>query len=70
VTDWVDEAVSALPPLATVAEAVTLLRTTRRNFYRLVAARRIRTVRPVESGSSKHLIPRSELARYLRSLEA
>ena len=68
--DWVEEAVAALPRLCTVEEARTLLRMSRRNFYRLVHTRKIQTVRPTEAGSSPHLVPRSELARYLRGLEA
>ena len=69
-SDWVDDALVGLPPLLTASEVIALLRTTRRNFYRLVALGCIRTVRPKDAGSSRHLIAKTEVARYLRSLEA
>lgn len=68
--DWVDEVVAKLPPIITTDEALSLLRTSRRNFYRLVASGRLRTLKQAEGGSARHLIPRTEFARYLRSLEA
>jgi excisionase family DNA binding protein len=67
--DWVGEALSGLPPMVTTSEATTLLRTSRRNLYRLVARGRLHAVRAAEAGSSPLLIPRSSLERYLRSLE-
>ena len=66
--DWVDEALVGLPPIVTVKEAIGVLRTSRRNFYRLLAAGKIEARRPADAGSSPHLIARSELARYLRGL--
>jgi hypothetical protein len=41
----------------------------RRNFYRLVASGKLKTLKQSEAGSARHMIPRPELARYLRSLE-
>jgi excisionase family DNA binding protein len=67
--DWVDEVVSAIPPIATVKETLNALRVSRRTFYRLVAKGAIKTVRPTEGGTSPHLVPRAEIARYLRGLE-
>jgi len=67
--DWVEEAISGVPALATVVESAALLRMSPRNFYRLIAAGKVRSVRSSEGGSSPHLVPRGELARYLRSLE-
>lgn len=66
--DWVDEALASTPPLLTVLEAVVLLRMSRRHFYRLLAAGRIKAFRASESGSSRHLVPKTEIARYLRTL--
>jgi excisionase family DNA binding protein len=67
--DWVDETLAEYPKLLTSDEVIAILRTTQRNFYRLVATHRLRTVRPATAGSSRHLVPKSEVARYLRSLE-
>lgn len=67
--DWVDDVIAGLKPIVTVKEAIGVLRTSRRNFYRLVTAGRIKAVRSTETGSSPHLIPRTEIARYLRSLD-
>lgn len=67
-SDWVDEAVAELPPLSTVEEARALLRTSRRHFYRLVKSGKIEAVKAVEAGRSPLLIPRAEVARYLRSI--
>ncbi len=67
--DWVDEALAALPTIVTVKETLATLRLSRRTFYRLVAKGAIKTARPRETGTSPHLVPRPELARYLRSLE-
>lgn len=69
-TDWIEDALAALPPLVTVAEAMTVLRTSRRNVYRLTATGRVKALRDQPAGSSRLLIPRSELARYLRALGA
>lgn len=66
--DWIDETLAGYPPLLTVQEAMGVIRTSRRNFSRLLADGRIKSVRAAEGGSSRHLIPRSELARYLRAL--
>ena len=67
-SDWVTETVAALPPLATVQEVCAVLRTSRRNLYRLLSSGKLNAVRPSEAGSSPHLIPRAEVARYLQSL--
>ena len=67
--DWVDEAVAELPSIVTVSEAIAVLRCSRRHLYRHVSRGRIHAVRPEDSGSSRLLIPRREIARFLRSLE-
>ena len=67
--DWVAEAVASLPPLVTTGEAIATLRTSKRNLYRLVAAGRLHAVRQAERGSSRLLIPRASIEKYLRSLD-
>jgi len=66
---WIVEALAGLPPLLTVTEATNVLRMSRRNFFRLLSLGKISTIR-TGANSSKHLIARGELERYLRSLEA
>lgn len=67
--DWIDDAIAALPVILTAAEAMTLLRTSKRNLYRLVASGKLRAVRPTEAGSSRLLIPRASVESYLRRLD-
>jgi excisionase family DNA binding protein len=66
--DWISETVSTLAPICTAAEAAAVLRTTTRNLRRMVARGRINAVRACDGGSSRVLIPRAEIGRYLRSL--
>jgi excisionase family DNA binding protein len=68
-TDWIAEVVSELPPICNVVEAYTVLRTTRRNIYRLVASGRLHAVRPAAGGSARLLVPRSSIETYLRRLD-
>jgi len=65
--DWIAETISGLPALTTAAEASAVLRTTPRNLRRHIAAGRIRAIRAEESGSSRVLVPRAELERFLRA---
>lgn len=65
--DWIAETVAGLPPLVTAKEASTVLRTTTRNLRRHIAAGRIVAIRAEESGSSRVLFPRAEIARFLRA---
>lgn len=67
--DWIADVVAQLNPLTSAAEASNALRTSPRNLRRLIAAGRLRAVRAHESGSSRVLVPRLEIERYLRSLE-
>ncbi|MDQ2645069.1 MAG: helix-turn-helix domain-containing protein [Myxococcota bacterium] len=67
--DWIAEVVAELPSLCTVAEAARLLRVSSRTVHRKLATGELRSVRGRQSGSAPNLIPRSELGRYLRSLE-
>lgn len=65
--DWIAETVSSLAPLATAAEASAVLRTSPRNLRRHIAAGRLQAIRAEESGSSRVLIPRVEIERFLRA---
>lgn len=66
--DWVDDAVQGLPALVTTEEAVQVLRTTRRNLYRWLATGKIPSVKHGFGGSSRVLIPKPALVKYLRSI--
>lgn len=66
---WIDEALAELPSICTAAEAAGVLRMSIRSLQRKLATGEIRSVRGRRTGSSPNLIPRSELARYLRSLD-
>jgi excisionase family DNA binding protein len=66
--DWISDALAAVPAIVTADEAMSVLRMSRRNFYRLTSRGVIRAHRAREAGSSRLLIPRSELERYLRGL--
>jgi excisionase family DNA binding protein len=66
--DWADAAVRDLPGLLGADEACKALRIARRKLNTLVADRRLRSVKHSEGGSARLLIPRAEIARYLRSM--
>lgn len=66
--DWISETVSHLAPLATANEAAKILRTSPRNLRRMLADGRIKGVRARDTGSSRVLVPRVEVERYLRGL--
>jgi excisionase family DNA binding protein len=66
--DWISETVAQLEPLATATEAAKVLRTSPRNLRRMIVDGRIHAVRGRESGSSRVLVPRVEIERYLRGL--
>ena len=68
VTDTITEIENSLPVLATANEAAKVLRTSGRNIRRMIVAGRITALRAQESGSSRVLIPRAEIGRYLRGL--
>ncbi|HYQ03544.1 MAG TPA: excisionase family DNA-binding protein [Polyangiaceae bacterium] len=68
VIDTIAEIENSLPLLATANEAAKALRTSGRNIRRLIVAGRITALRARESGSSRVLIPRAEIGRYMRSL--
>ena len=59
---------ASLPALATASEAANALRCSPRHLRRLIVAGRIGAMRERESGSSRVIIPRAEIGRYLRSL--
>jgi excisionase family DNA binding protein len=67
-SDWVEDAIGQLKPLATLKEVAGVLRTSERNVHRMVADGRLHAVRSRAGGSSRVLIARTEVARYLRSL--
>lgn len=67
-TDWVEDTIANLPPLARVPEVTAVLRVSSRTLRRMVAAGKIRGVKlGAGKGSDAVLIPRVELARFLRS---
>jgi len=69
VPDWIDDALAQVGPLLTAPEAGAVLRTSKQSVRRLVRAGRLQAVRLAETGSSKILIPRASIEKYLRSLE-
>lgn len=70
-TDWVQDVVAKLPPLMTISETAKVLRMSARNVSRNVARGRLAAVRTgVGGGSSRVLVARAELARFLRRLDA
>jgi excisionase family DNA binding protein len=66
---WVEEAVAGLPVLVTTAEATKVLRTTQRNLYRWIAIGKITAVKDTCGGSTRVLIPKSALVKYLSGLQ-
>lgn len=67
--DWVRDVVAKLPPLATISETAKTLRMSARTVSRLLAQGRLNAVRTgVGGGSSRVLIARAEIARFLRLL--
>lgn len=66
--DWIADTVSQLQPLTTTKEAAAALRTSPRNLRRMIVDGRINAVRAQDAGSSRVLIPRTEIGRYLRGL--
>jgi len=68
--DWIADAVAGLPPLSTARETAAVLRTSLRNLRRMIVDGRLHAVRARETGSSRVLIPRAAIERYLRDLEA
>jgi len=66
-TDWISDVVADLPALATAAETSKALRTSPRNLRRHIAAGRLVAIRAEESGSSRVLVPRAEIERFLRA---
>jgi excisionase family DNA binding protein len=65
--DWIADVVAPLPALATAQEASAALRTSPRNLRRHIAAGRLQAIRAEEAGSSRVLIPRAEIERFLRA---
>ena len=66
---WVAEAVSSLPPLATVAEVGALLRISRRTVERYLASGEITAASRGVGGHGRVLIPRGSVADYLARLQ-
>jgi len=67
-TDWADDALADFPGLLDADEACRALRIHRRKLNSLVADERLRAVRHAEGGSSRLLVTRESVARYLRSI--
>lgn len=66
----VSPATAPIAELLTIAETARMLRMSDRNLRRLIARGRIKAMRARQTGSSRVLIPREEIERYLRSLRA
>jgi excisionase family DNA binding protein len=64
----VADACSGLPPLMLLREVTAFLRIHERTARRLIAQGRIKALRSREAGSSRVLVARAEVARYLESL--
>lgn len=67
---WAADALGGLPAVLTTDEAIGVLRTSRRNLYRWIAAGKLRAVRHGVGGSARVLIPRAAIAAYLTELAA
>lgn len=67
---WIADVLEGLPALVTPAEVQARARIKRRKLNQLAADGRLRVVRHAEGGSSRLLITRESLARYLRTLVA
>jgi excisionase family DNA binding protein len=67
--DWIQDIVGDLPRLATVTETAKTLRMSARNVRRLVARGQLAVVRTGVGGSSRVLVARAEIARFLLALE-
>lgn len=65
--DWIADTVRELKPLTTASEAAEALRMSARHLRRHIAAGRITAVRATEIGSSRVLVPRTEIERFLRA---
>jgi excisionase family DNA binding protein len=63
--DWIADATRDLQPLTTLPECAKTLRMSERNLRRLIAAGRIAAVKSSEGGSSRVLVPRTEVAKFL-----
>lgn len=69
-TNWIDDVVTGLPTLVSISESAKALRMSARNVSRLLARGHLRAVRTgIGGGSSRVLIARAEIARFLRGLE-
>ena len=69
-TDWVEDVVTDLPTLVTISEAAEALRMSGRNVSRLLARGHLHAVRMgAGGGSSRVLIARAEIARFLHRLK-
>jgi excisionase family DNA binding protein len=68
--EWVADACRDLPPLMKLEEVSITLRAHARTVRRLIAAGRLKAIRSRVAGSSRVLVARAEVARYLESLGA
>jgi len=66
--DQFDEAVRGLRAVLTLRETAEILRCHPRTLGRHIAAGKVTAIKTGHDGSSKTLILRSELARYLREM--
>lgn len=68
VPSWVDDALRDYPPLGTVKQFIELTNMSEREFYRLKAMGRIKTVQR-NGDRTRIMIPRASVRAYLESLE-
>ena len=67
-SDWISEVVATLQPICTATEAAAVLRTSPRNLRRMVSLGRIEGYHPAEGGSSRLMVPRVSIEKYLRGV--
>lgn len=65
---WVVDATRDLPPLLRLKEVCAALRVHDRTVRRLIKSGRLHALKYGEAGSSRIIVPRAEIARYLLSL--
>jgi excisionase family DNA binding protein len=66
--DWISDVVRDLKPIATIEESAAALRRSTRSVRRLVASGQLDAVRTAEAGSSRVLIPRRAIEKFLRGV--
>lgn len=68
--DWIEDALTDVPRLATLEETARLLRCSKRTVTRAIAAGRLGAITLGEGGSAGVRVPRAKLREYLESRSA